>query len=137
MHHSITIRLPLTPCLLLLVGLLINTAAWSQVTVISQQSLLNKLSENAPLFILDVRTPQEYAAGHVPNAINIPHTSIEQNIQQIKQAVDDGKEVVVYCHSGRRAGIAEDILQQAGITRLLHLEGDMLAWRERKQPLEY
>ena len=88
------------------------------------------------ILILDVRTPDEYAEGRVPNAINIPHNEIDQHIALITQAEKEGKEIVVYCRSGRRAGHAESVLQNAGIKTLFHLKGDMNAWTQSKQPIE-
>lgn len=107
----------------------------ANVTTITQQTLLDKIASNSPLLILDVRTPEEYAEGHVPNAINIPHTEIKQQVSQIAQAATEGKEIVIYCRSGRRAGYAEEVLQSSGIHSLQHLEGDMNAWTENKQPI--
>ena len=46
------------------------------------------------------------------------------------------QEVVVYCESGRRAAIAQGILERAGFTKVMHLEGDMKSWRERRLPTE-
>ena len=51
--------------------------------------------------ILDVRTPEEYAAGHVPGAINIPHDQVRARLAEIDSAKD--QPIVVYCRSGRRA----------------------------------
>ncbi len=116
---------------------LLSFSSWGGVFTISQQALLDKQSANVPLLILDVRTASEYSAGHVPNAVNIPHSEIEQKISLVKKAIGNSKEVVVYCHSGRRAGYAEEILQQADIDTLFHLEGDMIAWKNNNRPLEY
>ncbi len=101
---------------------------------ITQQQLLKRLdSDTAPL-VLDVRRPDEYAAGHVPKAINIPHTELEKRLNEL--GADKNSEVVVYCESGRRAAIAMDILQQAGFTEVIHLTGDMKAWRQHALPQE-
>jgi rhodanese-related sulfurtransferase len=108
----------------------------ANVTTISQQTLLDKIDANTPMLILDVRTPEEFAQGRVPNAINIPHTDIKRYASQIAQAEKDGKEVIVYCRSGRRASYVEDVLQSSGMQSLQHLEGDMNAWHYNKQPIE-
>lgn len=76
--------------------------------------------------ILDVRTPEEYAAGHVPGAINIPHDQVRARLAEIDSAKD--QPIVVYCRSGRRAAQALATLHDAGFSRLLHMTGDMLAW---------
>ncbi len=73
-----------------------------------------------------MRTAAEYAEGHVPGAINISHDELAERLAEIDSARD--LEVVVYCHSGRRAGIAEALLAEQGFSNLEHLEGDMQAW---------
>jgi phage shock protein E len=84
------------------------------------------------LFVLDVRTPAEYAEGHVPGAVNVPHDQVAARLADIPR----DKDVVLYCRSGRRAQAAADVLAAHGYTRLNHLEGDMPAWLERNRPVE-
>lgn len=93
---------------------------------ISPAALAQQL-DNSELLILDVRTPGEYAAGHVPGAENIPHTELGQHLERLDAYRD--KPVVLYCKSGRRAAMAEEILGKAGFKQLLHLDGDMDAWQ--------
>ncbi len=101
---------------------------------ISQASLIVQMaSDNAPI-ILDVRTPEEYAAGHISGAINIPHNMLAARIDELSEYKN--KQIVVHCQSGRRAGLAESVLREGGYNKILHLEGDMYAWRESKLPLE-
>ena len=84
------------------------------------------------MLILDVRSPGEYERGHVPGAINIPHNQVENRLPEIIEYKD--QTVVVYCRSGRRAGMAESVLEASGFTQLKHLEGDWLGWEASKQP---
>ena len=70
---------------------------------------------------LDVRSAEEYAQGHLPGAVNIPHTEIAQRITELK--VDKNTEILLYCGSGRRAGIALEALQQQGYTNLSNKGG--------------
>lgn len=71
--------------------------------------------------VIDVRTPAEFAAGHVPGAINIEHTEITRRIDEAKVGKDD--QVIVYCRSGRRSGIAQQALQRLGYTRVENYGG--------------
>ena len=80
----------------------------------------------------DVRSPEEYASGHVPGAINIPYDQIASRMAEVPKDQD----VVLYCKSGRRAGIAAEVLAGQGYERLQHLEGDIVAWVEKGRPLE-
>ncbi len=100
---------------------------------ISAKALIEQLKDSEML-ILDVRTPREYAAGHVPGAINMPHTSITSQLEKLQE--HKNKAIVIYCKSGRRAGMAEQILSDAGFKQLLHLDGDMDGWLEGNYPVE-
>lgn len=84
--------------------------------------------------ILDVRSPEEFEAGHVPNAINIPHTEIADNIERLLGHIN--KPVVVYCRSGFRAAKAGNILIENGFSQVKHLDGDMQGWEKSGNPIE-
>lgn len=92
---------------------------------------LPKSGEDAP-FVLDVRTPEEYVAGHVPGAVNIPHDQLATRLAEVPK----DKDVVLYCRSGRRAVMAGEVLASNHYTRLQHLEGDILAWQAQQRPVE-
>ena len=100
---------------------------------IDQASLLKRIEQkDASLIVLDVRTPEEYAAGHIPGAINIPYTHLPARISELPDA--SSKDIVIYCTIGVRAGYGAERLRENGFTRLLHLDGDMKAWQEKKRP---
>ena len=62
--------------------------------------------------VIDVRTPQEYADGHIAGALNLDHSAIAQTISKANVAKDDT--VILYCRSGRRSGIAQETLKKMG-----------------------
>jgi len=98
----------------------------------SQAALLEHQAKHADhLFVLDVRSPEEFREGHVPGAVNVPYDQIAARIAEVPK----DKDVVLYCRSGRRAGIAADVLAANGYTRLSHLEGDMPAWIAQGRPV--
>jgi rhodanese-related sulfurtransferase len=102
---------------------------------IAPDQLAERIEKQDPnLVILDVRTPEEFAAGHVPGARNIPHDQLPNRIAEITGSKDE--DVVVYCRTGRRAAIAEETLSSNGFKRLLHLDGDIIKWQEEKRALE-
>jgi phage shock protein E len=108
-------------------------AASASLPLISPQALLERQARgDASLFVLDVRTPKEYAAGHVPGAVNIPYDQVASQLAEIPK----DKEVVLYCHSGRRAGLAAEVLEANGYTKLEHLQGDMQAWVNDGRPVQ-
>jgi phage shock protein E len=102
---------------------------------INQESLLKRIEQkDASMIILDVRTPEEFAAGHIPGAINIPYTHLPARVSELTDAGD--KDVVLYCRTGVRAERAAQRMREQGFTRLLHLDGDMNAWDEKNRPKE-
>jgi rhodanese-related sulfurtransferase len=103
-----------------------------QVKQLSQQEFLS--APPAGALILDVRTEAEFSSGHVPGAINISHDELPSRLSDLDSGTD--RPVVVYCRSGKRAGIATAVLLDAGYTNVLHLEGDMNAWIANGLPTE-
>ena len=102
---------------------------------IGQDELLSRIDRKDPgVVVLDVRTPAEFAAGHVPGARNVSHDQLEGRLAELDGLRD--KDVVLYCRSGRRTALAEDVLRKAGFTKLLHLDGDWLAWEAAHRPVE-
>lgn len=69
--------------------------------------------------VVDVRTPGEFAAGHVPGAVNVPHDQIAARAGELGSATTP---LLLYCHSGRRSGIAVAALRAKGFTRLYDLQ---------------
>jgi phage shock protein E len=65
---------------------------------------------------LDVRTPEEFAAGHVAGTLHIPLDQLERRWAELAEYRD--RPVVVYCRTGRRSGLAIDMLATKGFTRL-------------------
>ena len=103
------------------------------VALMSQEALLEHLSRHPDhLYVLDVRTPQEYAEGHVPGAVNVPQDQLASRLAEVPK----DKDVVIYCRSGRRSALAADVLAANGYSRLSHLEGDMNAWIAKGRPVE-
>ena len=100
---------------------------------LSQAQAQEKMAAGA-ITVIDVRSAGEYQAGHVPGALNIPYDQIEQHLDQISMLKN--KPVLLYCRSGRRAGMAESTLTQLGFTQLYHLEGDMMDWSKNQLPEE-
>ncbi|WP_038045985.1 rhodanese-like domain-containing protein [Thermus caliditerrae] len=73
--------------------------------------------------VVDVRTPQEFAAGHVPGAINLPVEAIASWADQVPK----DKPVYLYCRSGNRSRQAAEYLKKKGYTNLYNVEGGVLA----------
>ena len=75
--------------------------------------------------ILDVREQDEYDASHIPNAILIPYTQIENKTEELLP--DKNKQILVYCRSGRRSKIAAESLSKLGYTNVKEF-GGIIDW---------
>lgn len=83
--------------------------------------------------LIDVRTYDEFASGHIPNAINIDFknfTEFQENINLIEK----DKLTYIYCLSGGRSAIAYSYLKEIGFNNLYELDGGILDWRKNKFP---
>jgi len=74
--------------------------------------------------VVDVRTPEEFASGHVPGAINIPYDQIARRASEIGPP---STQVLLYCRTGRRSGIAADALDRAGYKKVFDFR-TVTAW---------
>ena len=107
-----------------------------EAATIEPQALVERLAwGDQALVVLDVRTPAEYAEGHVPGAQNIPHTELAARIAELSAA--RSSDIVVYCRSGTRAAQALTVLEGAGFKRLFHLQGDYTRWAADGRPVSY
>ena len=83
-------------------------------------------TQTAGVTVIDVRSPEEFAAGHIAGAINIDveGDAFDEGIA----ALDQSKTYAVYCHSGRRSLIAANTMADAGFTSIYNLDGGIIAW---------
>ena len=102
------------------------------VLTIEPQALATRLEAGEPIQLIDVRTPEEFAKGHIEGAINIPVDEFDP------AALLDvgGAERILYCRSDRRSGVAAERLAEAGNTTAVHMEGGILAWEEAGLPVQ-
>ena len=84
------------------------------------------------LQLLDVRAPDEWNSGHIPNARHIFLGELREHLGKLKRT----KPTAVYCDSGYRASIATSILQQAGFIRVCNIPGSWQAWEKAGFPVE-
>lgn len=111
--------------------LLLSCQLFAKPTPMTQQQLLKNRFSNAPIALLDVRTAEEYQAGHIKGAINIAHSEITNQLSKL----DKNKPIAVYCRSGRRAGLAMEVLEKNGFKQVYHLAGDMNGWQAQELPV--
>ena len=125
---------PLRVWLCLLVAALMGACSQGEIDApeILPQELVARMTTETPPVVLDVRTVQEYAAGHVPGAINMPHKSLPGRLAEVLDFRD--REVVLYCERGKRSDMARAVLLEAGFTSIQHLQGHMVEWRRQGLP---
>ena len=93
---------------------------------ISMDEAVTMMAEETGYIILDVRRPDEFAAGHIPNAINVANESIGTN--EIAELPDKDQLIMVYCRSGRRSKEAAEKLAKLGYTNIVEF-GGILDWK--------
>ncbi len=93
-----------------------------------------RLMNQGTTLILDVRDGNEYAAGHLPRARNIPLAELEKRAEEIGKFKE--KPVILTCQSGARSGRAAKLLKAAGFTAVYELKGGLAAWQQASLPVE-
>lgn len=88
---------------------------------ISQEKAMEMMKSEKNYLIVDVRTPEEYAAGYIKHAINIPNETIDK--EGPKQLKDKDRLIFVYCRSGNRSKEASDKLARMGYTKVYEMGG--------------
>lgn len=93
---------------------------------ITMDEAVTMMSRETGYIILDVRRPDEFSAGHIPNAINVPNETI--GTAEIPELPDKDRLIMVYCRSGRRSKEASDKLVKLGYTNIVEF-GGILDWK--------
>lgn len=100
--------------------------ATSKMLILNKEQFSDKLTKSPNAQLIDVRTPDEVAAGKIANAINIDFYSddFDKNILSLEKE----KPVFLYCKSGGRSGKTAKKLQQAGFKEIYDLKGGYTNW---------
>ena len=93
---------------------------------ITMDEAAEMMAEESDYIILDVRRPDEFAAGHIPNAINVPNETI--GTSEIPELPDKDQLIMVYCRSGRRSKEAAEKFLKLGYTNIVEF-GGILDWK--------
>lgn len=101
-----------------------------EVTCNDAQSLLGKR------VILDVREYDEFAAGHLPGAINIPRGVLEFKIGMVPEAADKNSSILLYCRTSGRAALSAVQLQRIGYSDVISMSGGFDQWANENRPTE-
>src|SRR5690606_26195401 len=105
-------------------------AAIIQIRPPEMRDVIGDLGDNKAQFI-DVRTPQEFSAGHAKNAVNMPLDDLEKTLS----GLDAEKPTYDICQTGRRSQTAAELLQQSGFTKIYNVGGGTAALHESGRPM--
>jgi rhodanese-related sulfurtransferase len=102
------------------------------ISPVDGMAMIEKNKNNHDFMILDVRTPKEYAAGHLSGAMNLDYYahSFRTNLNQL----DKSKTYIIYCHTGRRSGVTLNMMRELGFSRVYDIAGGIKAWIAKGLP---
>lgn len=113
----------------------INNSATKQINVtILVDEFDKKLNETKNVQLVDVRTPEEYAEGHLKGSVNynLNADDFDNNLNKL----DKSKPVMVYCLAGGRSGEAAEKMKEKGFTEVYNMKGGMMKWNAANKPVE-
>lgn len=113
------------------------TAALEQVREVT----VDELPEKTEYWLMDVREPDEYAAGHIPGARNYPRGFLEvradlEHAKRDEALADRSQKIILYCGGGHRSALAAKSLQEMGFEDVLNLQGGWTEYSGRDLPIE-
>jgi rhodanese-related sulfurtransferase len=116
----------------------IVAGARSRVENLDVDAVVAALGSDA--LLVDLREPEELAAGRIPGALHVPRGMLEFRADPSSPyhdpALDPARRFVLYCASGGRSALAAATLQDMGYEQVAHLDGGFKAWVERGAPVE-
>lgn len=105
----------------------------SNVEVVSPEVFQTKISQDYDAYLLDVRQPEEYEAGHLKGAHLLNWLDSDQFMAKAGE-LDKSKTIYVYCRSGRRSNEAANYLAGLGY-KVVDMDGGILAWEKSGRPI--
>jgi rhodanese-related sulfurtransferase len=109
-------------------------AQTSPVKNISAAEFEGLMKNKGAVRVLDVRTPEEVAGGHIVGAINLDYNNANFKAEIAK--LDKKRTYLVYCKVGMRSDQAAKLMKEAGFTHIYALEGGLDSWQEAGKPIE-
>lgn len=100
--------------------------------IISPREVAMRIESGDPVYLLDVRSPEEHAFAKLPNSVLIPLPDLMSRIAEVQPP--DGVPVIVYCHHGIRSQTGAALCERVGLTPVYSLGGGIDAWSEQVDP---
>jgi rhodanese-related sulfurtransferase len=115
------------------VGLLAGCSSNNEATKKVDPVEFSEVIAQPGVIILDVRTPEEFNAGHIPNAININIADSDFSSEVSK--LDKNATVAVYCRSANRSAVATNEMAELGFTDMYDMQGGIIDWEAAGGPV--
>ena len=109
-----------------------KTQVIQNITPEEAHVLIQKNKDNPDLVVLDVRTPEEFAEGHIKNAINLNYYS--ESFRDDLDKLDKDKTYITHCRSGGRSGKTIDMMKELGFEEVYNMTGGIVGWEEKGFP---
>ncbi len=104
-----------------------------EVTVDQARELIQKRAGDTKFVIVDVRTPEEFAAGHLSGAVNV--NVLAPDFETRLGALSRGKTYLVYCRTGNRSAKALQVMDRLGFQSVYHMFEGIVGWQKKVFPL--
>ena len=108
-------------------------SAVTNVTVGKAQTLMKERAGKPDFVILDVRTPEEFAEGHIAGAVNLDVQA--KDFEKKLRALDRKKSYLVYCRTGNRSRKATVAMEALGFRSIFHMNEGIVKWKQQNLPL--
>ena len=108
-------------------------SAVTNVSVGKAQTLLKERAGKADFVILDVRTPEEFAEGHIDGAVNLDVQA--RDFEKKLRVLDRKKSYLVYCRTGNRSRKATVAMEALGFRSIFHMNEGIVRWKQQSLPL--
>ena len=97
------------------------------------KTMLDRHKDAGDIIVLDIRTPKEFAGGHIEGAVLLDYYS-RDFVDRLKK-LDRQQTYLIYCRSGNRTGKSLEIFEKLGFARVYHLETGLIGWVQEGYPL--
>lgn len=111
-------------------------SVFRQISAAEAHKLILEHKNDPDFIVLDVRTPEEFAQGHLPEKTPINLDLHASDFRERLARLDRDKIYLVYCRTGNRSGEAVQMMKELGFRRVYELEGGLVGWRNAGLPVK-
>jgi len=111
-----------------------KTSTETKIDHVSAVKAAELMKKDPAIAIIDIRTPDEYATGHIPKSFNIDFKA--DNFEDELNTLDKNKTYLVHCRSGGRSSSSLNTFKKLGFKHIIHLDGGMMDWGREQLPVK-